>query len=491
VYLAVHSQVKDMMKDVKSLCLMFDGWTDKHEARPFMGIRASFVHNWSYRVVTLGCHVLPVNTSREVADHVLKVVGEFVPDVKRVLISTCHDGAANMVKTSQLLKVENFQHCTAHAMHLLLTVDSVSQQPDVVALLQKCRDIVTALHFKTAMLNDELSTTEDKKLIETLSDKINKATNIIDLDNQYPVEDESSEKIQHHHASLKASCPTRWNSSLAMFESIGDLKREVMNLLKRIGKADLCLDTDELELLDEVKNFLKPFETFTDLVETPIPTVSLIPLIKLNIRKCCATIVGESKAMKVVKAKVLEKLDVRLPESRAVQIHQLLDPSTKVLMVKEDAISLLMSVVRSLHMKGFIQLQLPALADGSSVSNPASKRRKLKQEMLNELRRTSLPAVTEESEEVNNVAVEVTNYLTSRNSEIDDDEILDFWSKQTAQYPILSQVAELYLAMSASSVPVESMFSTTGLICNNKRCMIGEDKVHRVSFIHDNFKLFV
>ncbi len=48
VYLAVHSQVKDMMKDVKSLCLMFDGWTDKHKARPFMGIRASFVHNWSY-----------------------------------------------------------------------------------------------------------------------------------------------------------------------------------------------------------------------------------------------------------------------------------------------------------------------------------------------------------------------------------------------------------------------------------------------------------
>jgi hypothetical protein len=179
-----------------------------------------------------------------------------------------------------------------------------------------------------------------------------------------------------------------------------------------------------------------------------------------------------------------------LPESRAIQIHQLLDPNTKDLMVKEDAISLLMSVVRGLHEKGFIQLQLPAVpADGSLLANsPVSKRRKLKQEMLNELRRTSQPALTEE---VNNVTLEITNYLTSRNSEIDDDEILGFWSKKADQYPILSQVAQLYLAMSASSVPVESMFSTTGLVCNNKRCMIGEDKVHRVSFIHDNFKLFM
>ena len=493
VYLAVHSQVKDMMTGVKSLCLMFDGWTDKHKARPFMGIRASFVHNWSYRIVTLGCHVLPVHTSREIADHVLNIVGEFVSDVKRILLSTCHDGAANMVKTSQLLKVDNFQHCAAHAMHLLLTVDSINQQTEIVALLQKCRDIVTALHFKAGMLNDELSTTEDKQLVETLRDKMNKATNIMDLDDQYPVEAESLQKVQHQHVSLKASCPTRWNSSLAMLESISDLKREAMNSLKRIGKADLCLDTDELELLDEVKNFLKPFETFTELVGTPTPTLSFIPLIKMNIRKYCAAVIGESKAMKFVKAKVLEKLDVRLPESQAVQIHQLLDPSSKDLMVKEDAISLLMSVVRGLHEKGFLQLQRQQQlsdSDNNSVS-PASKRRKMKQEMLIELRRSSVTAPSGGTEEVNAVAVEVAHYLTSMSPLINDDDILGFRSKNCHQYPTLSQVAQLYLAMSSSSVPVESMFSTTGLVCNNKRCMIGEDKLHRVCFIHDNFKLFV
>ena len=39
--------------------------------------------------------------------------------------------------------------------------------------------------------------------------------------------------------------------------------------------------------------------------------------------------------------------------------------------------------------------------------------------------------------------------------------------------------------MSSSPVPVEQMFSTTGIIMNSKRCMLSDDKLHRMSFIHD------
>jgi hypothetical protein len=56
-------------------------------------------------------------------------------------------------------------------------------------------------------------------------------------------------------------------------------------------------------------------------------------------------------------------------------------------------------------------------------------------------------------------------------------------------FPILSKAAELYLGMNAASVPVECMFSTTGLISNEKRSSIGTQKLNRVLFIHDNFKL--
>jgi len=40
VYITVHSQVKDISRDVKGL--MFDGWTDRYLGKPYLGIRASF-----------------------------------------------------------------------------------------------------------------------------------------------------------------------------------------------------------------------------------------------------------------------------------------------------------------------------------------------------------------------------------------------------------------------------------------------------------------
>ena len=157
----------------------------------------------------------------------------------------------------------------------------------MTALLQKCRDIVTCLHFKAMLIEEELALTEDKTVIDAFKKKISDVTELLDTDDQYPVMEDntpSPNTEQHHHISLKAACPTRWNSTLSMIDSIVDMKREVMNALKRIGKADMCLDTDEIELLVEMKNFLKPFESFTGLVSTQTATLSLVPLIKLQIR---------------------------------------------------------------------------------------------------------------------------------------------------------------------------------------------------------------
>ena len=84
---------------------------------------------------------------------------------------SCHDGAANMVDTSKILKVEGFIHCTAHVVHLLLTTDSISQQEEITELLQKCKNIVTALHFKSLTMEDEIAATEDRVIIAVMQQK--------------------------------------------------------------------------------------------------------------------------------------------------------------------------------------------------------------------------------------------------------------------------------------------------------------------------------
>ena len=64
-----------------------------------------------------------------------------------------------------------------------------------------------------------------------------------------------------------------------------------------------------------------------------------------------------------------------------------------------------------------------------------------------------------------------------------------FWRKQEGNYPNLSVLAKCYLSISASSVPVEAMFSTCGLILHSKRSSMAPHRANMVSVIHDNYTL--
>jgi len=176
---------------------------------------------------------------------------------------------------------------------------------------------VSDLHFKSVMIEEELAQTQDTAVIDKMNKVISDVTALLKINDQYRLEDDADvqDTHHHHHVTLKSSCPTHWNSSLSMIKSILDMKREVMNPMKRNRKVDTCLDTNEIELLEELRNFLKPLPSFTELVSTATAMVSLVPLIKLQIRKMCSVsnAVIDSPPMKTVNKKILEKLDYRLP----------------------------------------------------------------------------------------------------------------------------------------------------------------------------------
>lgn len=196
--------------------------------------------------------------------------------------------------------------------------------------------------------------------------------------------------------SLKAACPTRWNSTLEMLESISDLQREVENSLKRIGRADLSLHEDELDFIKELITLLKPFQALTEIFSLTAPTLSTIPLIKIRVRKICAIAANDDDKIKHIKEAMLNKLDDRFPISNEVMLHQALDPDTKNLLPRAEAAALLENAVQLANDRGYISISVsatrnpsssqPSTDDGPEVLEPELKRRKMKMELLEEMR---------------------------------------------------------------------------------------------------------
>jgi len=73
------------------------------------------------------------------------------------------------------------------------------------------------------------------------------------------------------------------------------------------------------------------------------------------------------------------------------------------------------------------------------------------------------------STETDATQIEIEHYLNMRVPSEFDDKPLAFWQRHEESLPTLSKVADVHLGMSSSSVPVECMFSTTGIISNGEK----------------------
>ena len=65
----------------------------------------------------------------------------------------------------------------------------------------------------------------------------------------------------------------------------------------------------------------------------------------------------DSLVMQTIRNKIRDKLDHCLPESKAMKIHRILDPSTNDVMPRDDAMSELQAAVQML-IRGLISLRV-------------------------------------------------------------------------------------------------------------------------------------
>lgn len=329
IYVVLKEKVKHLLSDICSATVMMDGWTDRHNALPYFAIRLSSIINWKFTIVTLA--VLPVEShtatmlEKFVKETIKKFVGE--DDYKKIKFFNTTDGAANMIKLSKNLSHDR-NTCVAHSLHNLLTVDAMDKIANIQQVVNKCKEAVSTLHFKSYMLHDEKLKEKDKELIEStvitkvteLHDMVEASESQMSADQLEELEcgdDSNAEKSNvdtlaigvdsnHHYRRLQKSVPTRWNSIYTMISSILDLYDPVNEVLKKLGRYNMCFDGEDKELLTDLKEFLNPFLQFTLLFSQNSPTISLVPLVISRIEAMCVPNAEDSATMKQLKRLTLQ-----------------------------------------------------------------------------------------------------------------------------------------------------------------------------------------
>ena len=255
-----------------------------------------------------------------------------------------------------------------------------------------------------------------------------------------------------------------------MLESVVSLSDVVNNCLKRIGKLELVLDADDLHALKDLIDFLIPFRELTELFSDNYNSMGMLPLFKVKIKHLCKVSESDTRGVKQLKVKIKSAIEKRFKLSNTVKLAAILDPAARSIIPREEAITLLLEQQ--------YDISEPTQLCNEESNDVANMPKRLR--LIKELQGNGSTAEL--------FADEIDRYMRHVPNE---DELIHaplYWKHHEDSYPRLKQLAKQYLAIPSSSVSVEAMFSTTGLMLNARRSSLDPFTMNMDIYIHDNIK---
>jgi len=111
--------------------------------------------------------------------------------------------------------------------------------------------------------------------------------------------------------------------------------------------------------------------------------------------------------------------------------------------------------------------------------DPAPRKKKQKSTPLED----AMDLISSSDEEDN--LDEVHLYLVKKKAPKEADPLM-WWQMEGKSYPILQVLAQRYLAIPATSAPIECVWSTAGNTVTKKRASLDSDTVEDLVFSHEN-----
>ena len=484
---AMYSQmvavVMEELSEIEHVAITHDSWTSLNN-ESYDTVTAHFIDkSWGLRTRVL-------QTSKVEGSHTAETIQETLEATKAkwslpdtIAVS---DNASNEVKAFKLLGWPRLQ-CMGHNINLC--VKAGLQIPQIAKLTSKGRAVVSFFHRSPSATG--LLKSKQKLLLPA----------------------------KQHNLNLLQDVPTRWNSTLDMLTRLLDLTPAIHAAVldkdapRRVQELRPKLfSMEEQTLAEKTIHLLQPFKTATVLLssESVVTLHKVIP-VALKLRRCLEPLEADPGCVKTMKKEMLSNFDKRQTMDNAHQLASFLNAETKSLLfiddkahVKDLALSELRKL-RAVEKEAPLAVKeepvdpvLPALPEASPPPKvkvdlqstegppPEKKHKDDDSSWLDDviyMGEEPPKPLDQDMEEMERYGVE--GQLSPGGSAGND---LDWWKVHAPLHPNLARLAKKFLAIPASSVSSERIFSLAGNIVTKKRCRLSAEMVDMLVFLNKNRK---
>lgn len=403
-----------------------------------MAITLHFI-NWNYNLIhfLLAFEELPVpHDGENIAAACMEAFKRF--GIQNSMSGGVFDNASNnanavsILLRSNIIKMEELLHnrCSCHILNLIvqeglsLLKDELQTLRSLCGQIRTPKQMDTFLHFVKKQFGDETPT--------------------------------------HKYSPFPAKdCLTRWNSTYNMIKT----SLPYRTVLNKVCDATQPINEDEWCVMSAMKDILEPFEETTltlsavekvTLHEVYPEVMGIMSHINQQFEKCEETETNSDLHHCVAgMSEKFNKYWLNVPE--AALVANVLDPTMKLeyLNMKNSADARKAeTTLKDWYVRYYMPLS-DAQAESSTTSIASNNKRKKHAELAK-----AIYSPVRHSE--------VHIYLDEP-LESDLTEPLDYWKRNQYRFPALAQMARDILAIPASSVPSESVFSQSGRVLDDYR----------------------
>ena len=481
----VEDKLKSQMKLATDIAITHDGWTSLNTESYYTTTVHFIDKNWCLQSAVLGTIKLAgSHTAQNIANELKNTQDHWSLPVP----TATSDNAANEQKAYEILGWNRFG-CYGHRINLV--VKNSLSLPEVSRVLGKARTLVAFFHKSSSMTS---MLHEKQKLLFTDS------------------------KVGHR---LLIDVSTRWNSTLYMLQRLLEQAPVLMALANDASLPKQASSTlknsvfnfEELTMVEHLVQILLPFEKATTIVcADQHPTMHKVLPIVTKLLRSTELSDDDSTVIKKIKQKMQAEMNKRTQSEDISLMACLLNPFTKGLDFVSEERERAHALLRGL-VSGVTLVKMEAPDDGGNKPDVAPlpllpQFPGEEEDENNSVEDLSQPTAakkmksadtddwledvvcTGESMDLGNASEhEIERYIGCQIEEIDHNlTVLEWWKKNSAFFPRLSVLAKKFLAIPASSVSSERVFSLGGQIVSKKRCRLSHNNVDLFIFLNKNMK---